>query len=307
MALPYASPDAITSGKTFDWRTTFAFASITAIVYGIRWKLYQYFVSAIVVIPLISLTFKCWRAPIKGSVEERLLIIGLSSMFFATELSIPFWFNIKSLQMIQFSYRFLAPASVAGLLGCAWCLRRTKRGETPVWIAIAATAVFLFGMQLKLFAEGQNIFFEGDLGRRLYSDQNMLPAVHGLDWLSYGKSGGFNNECKRLNLQCNILDNWPESRRWRIIVQERNSEFVKIRLPAFAYPTWTVVVNGSIQSRLVDPATGAIIATLEELDNLVELRWTPLIEERIGWAISSLSALFLVLLQIKVSLENWKL
>jgi hypothetical protein len=43
-------------------------------------------------------------------------------MAFATEISAPLWFGIKPLTFVQFSYRFLAPASVAGLLACAWHL-----------------------------------------------------------------------------------------------------------------------------------------------------------------------------------------
>lgn len=72
-----------------------------------------------------------------------------------------------------------------------------------------------------------------------------------------------------------------------------------MRLPAFAYPSWLVVVNGAAQERLTDKATGAIVATLTASDSLVELQWVPLFEERVGWAISAAATTLLAGLALK--------
>ena len=290
LALRYASPAAITAGPTLDWRTTFAFATVTALLYGVRWKLYQYAVATIVVLPLAAGALRSWSSRERDGIEARLLVAGAAAVVFATELSAPLWFLAKPLHFVQFSYRFLAPASVAGLLGCAWRLGHSARRETLVGVAIAATLVCLLGAEAKLAIEGRTIAFQGDMTRHLFSDPNMLPAAHGPDWRQYGQAGGFAGECGRLGLRCESLKDQPQERRWRILLAENVAGPVDVRLPAFAFPTWTVVVNGERQGRPADLATGALVARLTSRDNVVELRWSPLVEERLGWVVSTVAA-----------------
>lgn len=293
LTLRYASPEAMTTGLVFDWRTSFAFASVTALLYGVRWKLYQYFIASIVALPLVIGALRWQRDAAKDWVEARLLVAGAAAMFFASELSAPLWFIAPQLHVIQFSYRFLAPASAAGLLACAWRLAHSTHRERVEWMVIAVTIFSLLGMQAKLAKEGQNIHFQGSTEWQFYGDANMLPAVHGPDWKSYGMDGGLVGECTRLQLQCDVLRNQPQDRLWRITGPVSLTESAHVRLPAFAYPAWVVVVNGASQERLADSATGAIIATLTAPNSLVELQWVPLLEERIGWTISGAAAILL--------------
>lgn len=299
LTLRYVSPEAMTAGPVFDWRTSFAFAGVTAFLYGVRWKLYQYFLAAVVTLPIVIGAFRWRQDAAKDPVEARLLVAGAAAVFFASELSAPLWFAAPPLHVIQFSYRFLAPASAAGLLACAWRLARSPQRERAGWAAAAVTVLSLLGMQAKLSKEGQEVRFQGGTERQLYGDANMLPAAHGPDWKRYGAEGGLAGECARLQLRCDALRDRPQDRLWRIAGPAGPPEAVRVRLPAFAYPSWVVVVNGAAQERLADPATGAIVATLTTPDSLVELRWVPLMEERLGWAVSGAAAVLLAGLAVK--------
>lgn len=189
LTLRYASPEAMTAGSVFDWRTSFAFAGVTAWLYGVRWKLYQYFIAAIVALPLVIGAFRWARDSAKDPAEARLLTAGAAAMFFACELSAPLWFAAPPLHVIQFSYRFLAPASAAGLVACAWRLAHSAHRERAEWAVIAVTVLSLLSMEAKLAKEGQDIRFQSSAELQFYGDANMLPAVHGPDWESYGRGG----------------------------------------------------------------------------------------------------------------------
>lgn len=294
-ALSYVSPEAITSDPTFDWRSTFAFAVVTGVLYGVRWKLYQYAVAAVVFLP-IATNARYWAADTKKDpVETRLLVIAAVTVFFSVELSAPIWAFAQPLHLLQFCYRFLAPASVLGLLACAWRLGRLARFETLAAAAIVVTVFGLVGLEVKLAAEGRVFSFNKLNEKQLFSDRNLLPAVRGPNWPDYGASGGFAGECARLRVTCLALENRPQARKWRITIPDNAANpTMDVRLPAFAFPTWSVLVNDVEEKRESDPDTGAILARLTTRDNLVELRWTPLIQERLGWIVTAIATVFLV-------------
>lgn len=295
-ALRHVNPKAMVAGPTINWRETFIFATVTALRFGVRWKLYQYAIAALVLVPLAVAAAQSWNRAGREPVEARLLAAGLAALFFASELSAPLWFAATPLQFVQFAYRFLAPMSIAGLLACAWRLGRSRTREPMVGAAIVLTMLGLLGLQAKLASDGQPIWFRGSLEGKLFSDSNMIPAVYGPDWRGYGKHGGLWGECKRLDVRCEILDNKPQGRRWRVVLPPGVSGPTDLSLPAFAFPTWSVVVNGAQRERHVDPATGAIVAHLVPGSNVIELRWTPLPEERAGWAVTGVSAVLLIAL-----------
>jgi hypothetical protein len=295
-ALRHVNPKAMVAAPGINWRETFIFAAATAFHYGVRWKLYQYAIAALVLVPLAVTAARSWGGAGREPVEARLLAVGLVALFFASELSAPLWFAVAPLRFVQFAYRFLAPMSVAGLLACAWRLGRSRTREPMAWAAVALTMLGLLSLQAKLGSEGQAVQFQGSLEGKLFSDSNMIPAVYGPDWRGYGERGGLLGECERLDLRCEVLENKPQARRWRIVVPPGAPEPADIGLPAFAFPTWSVMVNGAPQERQVDPATGAIVARLAAGSNVVELRWAPLPEERAGWVVSSISAVLLIAL-----------
>jgi hypothetical protein len=302
LAYRYASPQLLTTDPTYDWQNydwhrTFAFAVVTALLYGVRWKLYQYAVAAIVVLPFAVGVGRWVMEQKKDEVETRLLAAGAVAIFFAIELSAPIWALLQPLQFLQFCYRFLAPASVLGLMTCAWRLGRSARHEAVVTAVMVASLLSLAGLEVKLAAEGYIFSFDKLEQEQLFGEVSMRPAVQGPEWRDYGRSGGFAGECARLGLTCTVLQNRPQSRRWRITVSNKaTSPVIEVRLPAFAFPTWSVVINDVEQKRAVDPATGAIVARLTARDNLVELRWTPLMEERLGWLATAIAAILLIAL-----------
>ncbi len=300
-----------TSGPLFrNWmdvegtfRTSFVLPFVTSLVYGMRWPAIQW------VLPLPSLAIlltAMWLlgrnsaayAPSTRTAGRQLAFVALVGFLMSSEVAYPLYANIHALQAVQFPFRFLMLSSMAGALAFALALQpslaRSSRLQRGMALSATALSVALSGMfLLKQYREGERpdvaSLLKGNIGT-FYSE----PATLGPQWKSYVAEGGFAGFCTRTNLRCTEGLSKAHHHTWQVEASERAT----VLLPLFAFPAWTVRVDGTEVASGIDSDTGVIRLKLEQGVHEIDVHWGGLWQERIGGAISwaSVGVLALALL-----------
>jgi hypothetical protein len=307
--LALINPVGWTGGPNFDWRRAFAFPTLTFAQYGLRWPAIQWPFSVLALgMCVLSLRNKeQLRTQARGLLRDdggpelarRLAIVGLAALVLGSELAYPLYAILPPLQKVQFPYRFMF---VAAVLGSVALMIRLCEGAWRRWgllargAAVGLAGVYcLFGLYLQWdqFRHGEAMpdraaYMAGHFGQAEY-----LPAVRGPHWKQYLADGKLDGECRRLGLRCEA----PAQDTHALSVVVESPRAAAMRLPLFAFPAWSLSVDGQPQALAADPDTGLAVARLAPGRHLVALRWTGLAAEAAGQRISLASlALLLVLL-----------
>jgi len=144
-------------------RTSFAFPTITRLVYGPGWFTYQWTVPTLSLVGVVAATLHMRRrkngSDLIGGALLLMLAPSWASLFMASELSYPLWLMNTPLRMVQFPWRFIYITSATGLvanalafldLKCTSQLRlRSLSAALPLALSLLATGA----------AERENMFF----------------------------------------------------------------------------------------------------------------------------------------------------
>jgi hypothetical protein len=227
---------------------------------------------------------------------RRLAVVALAALLLSTELAYPLYATIKQMQMLQYPYRFVFIAAVLANLALAihvaegaWAGWGRMVRAAAVLLVLAQCALSGF-LQVSLVRSGVQLpdrahFMAGRFGQPEY-----LPAVHGPHWQQWVADGKLEGECKRLGIQCDT----PVQRTHALSVAIDTPRALAVRLPVFAFPAWSLTVDGQPQALVPDPDTGLPLAQLAPGRHLVALRWTGTPADKTGRVVS-LAALAVLL------------
>lgn len=264
---------------------------------GLRWAAIQWPLG-LVTLGTIAISMFPWRSPTTSMqvLARRLSLVALAALLLSTELAYPLHAYVKQLQMLQYPYRFLFIASVLANLSLAihvaegaW-LRWGKLARLAAVLLVVIQCALSGFLQLGLYRSGVQLpdratFMTGRFGQPEY-----LPAVRGPHWSQWVANGKLDGECRRLAIRCDGL----VKRTHALSVTVDTTHAVGMRLPVFAFPAWSLTVDGQPQALIADPDTGLPVVQLPPGRHLVALRWTGTPADATGRAIS-LAALAVLL------------
>jgi hypothetical protein len=295
--LHLVNPNGWVQGANFDWRRAFAFPAFTLGQYGFRWFAIQL---PFALIALMLCLLVVW--PVAGSDDtpgkvfaKRLGWVAIAALALGSELAYPLYALITPLQKLQFPYRFVFLAwllaniaLVVQLNEHAWARWRITGRAIVVGLVVAQAAIAAH-LQWGLYKHGDDIparsaFMQGRFGQPEY-----IPAVREAGWKRYLESGKFMGECQRLAIDCKDTAQRTHDFSTRIVT----SAPVSVRLPLFAFPAWSVAVDGKPVALAADGDTGLVLVTLAPGEHRITTTWSAMPAERIGWWISG-SALFML-------------
>lgn len=288
------------AGGDLDWRSSFVFPVITAVHFGVRYPLFQWAVPVFVLAPIVAAVFAL-RGRKNGDPRLQsigaLLAVSFVSLFFASEISYPIWKVAAPLQLVQFPSRFLIAAAAGGLLACLLCLAPDRslnigRGRYNLLAASLAASLCAAMAIMGYSAAAKLIQVEPDraITASGIAAPEYFPATAGFGWREYVSRGGLAHECERLGIRCTPRVNGAQHRVWSI---ESDRE-AALRLPVFAFPAWSLELDGVSVPGFADPTTGLLSITVPAGSHEILLAWTGLHQERTGAIVSVISALGLL-------------
>ena len=284
------------------WRTlytpydAFALPLVTAAVYGMRWFAFQWPLALTAAAAFVLAAVLLRRAP--PAVRHGLLwpggLIGAVTLFLATEPSFPLWTLDTPLRNVQFPHRFITVTSILApmlaLPALAWSPRRgavpwVLAGVLAVHVALAVVVVGKTGL-----IDGQRITVVPDRLAPYTGLAEYRVRGAGPDWPAYAERGGFAAECTQAGVACSAMMREGRAMTWRIDAPAAAT----LVLPVFAFPALHPSVNGAPVAQRADPATGLIVADVPAGASTVSVAWQMLPTEKLGLALSALTALGLV-------------
>lgn len=283
------------------WARAFVFPIVHARD-GLRWAAIQWPLGLVTLGTIVISMFPWQRPAVPMQVlARRLSLVALAALLLSTELAYPLYAYLKQLRMLQYPYRFVFIAAVLANLALAIHIAegawkrwgRTAR-ITAVLLVLVQCALSGF-LQLGLYRTGVQLpasstFMVGRFGQPEY-----LPAVRGPHWTQWVADGKLDGECRRLAIHCDA----PVKRTHALSVAIDTPRAVDVRLPVFAFPAWSLTVDGQPQVLVADADTGLPLVRLGPGRHLVALRWTGTPADATGRAIS-LGALAVLLILFAV-------
>ena len=297
------SPEIWTTSYT-PWNA-FAFPTVTALTFGMRWLTFQWTVPVIVLLGVGAATWQAYRG---GNVSESfgeagmLLLAGSwVSLFFASELSYPLWLINTPLRLVQFPHRFIYITSATGIVANLLALSRIRQTG---WRKLAVAVPLLLGFSATAILSAKLSFFDGkphhlsvDEAQPYRGQPEYRLQTQGEHWQDYYRAGGLAAECAANGLACRTIETSSMVQSWEVSATQPSH----LRLPLFAFPAWRVTVDDMAASTAVDRATGLIAVDLPAGTHRVMAQWTRLAAEHTGLAVSGLVAVALAFVSARRS------
>lgn len=235
------------------------------------------------------------RSPVSFGVAL-LVCIGAWALFLGSDLSYPLWQIHSPLQDLQFPDRFntVLLASALFALGMATLDAWVRTPKTSVSLGLAAAlslsvvvSGLLLGNLLRLPVRATAP--DKPIGADDTARAEYLPAVAKPAYHNYLRTGSFAGECRRLGISCETLHIGSSQYRFRIDANRP----VTVRLPLFAYPAWTMFVDGKEFPTVADADTGVVRVNLTTGIHVIRLRWTLLRQQWWGIWTSVIAAIIM--------------
>lgn len=293
-------PDA-THAHYLDWHNSFTFPLVTSALYGQRWFSVQWLHSSLL---LAVVAAAAWAlrgartAPAQRAFVQALLATAGVALVLSSELAYPVYQLISPFRSVQWPYRFLCIASVAGVLAAVATigLPTQRRGRPVPRVALALSLAALVGftalLQWQVLRTGTPLDRSGRLLEGSFQQHGLELTTVGPDWRRYVDEGGLAAECRRLGLACTEAPGTTQNRHWII----ETPAAAVVRLPLFDSPTWRLEIDGQAAPKALDPATGLITAQVPAGRHTIGVRFVPLSAAGLGSAVSAGSALVAMLL-----------
>ncbi|WP_295430425.1 hypothetical protein [uncultured Thiodictyon sp.] len=302
---PLFSPEYGTDALYLNWRNSFILPVVTSRIFGVRWAVAQWVLPLVPLASLVvtGLILYRWRDARDGvwRMASRLAVVGALALVMASEVAYPLYAAIPFLTNVQWPYRFLTVASLAGglalpLAGVIAFRAGGSRGLKLSVIGCFGLSFALFGaVQMKLVREG----VDPQLGAATLvgnvAQRGAEPAAIGPRWRSYIDSGGFDGYCGREALRCEQVVQEAHRRVWRVTTESGG----RVILPLFAFPAWTLYLDGARGAGGIDAETGLIVVDLPAGSHEIAVRWTGLWQEQAGLAISVGALALIIAIRIR--------
>lgn len=287
-----------------NWRNSFILPFVTAAIFGVRWMSVQWVLPLVPVTSLLVTGFVIYRLGDRRDgvwrMTSRLTVVGAVALFLASEFAYPLYAAIPFLTHVQWPYRFFSVASVASGLALPLAGFIAFRGGGSRLVKISVIGCFglsfaLVGMlQMMLWRTGADphlgaATMTGNVGQR-----GAEPATIGPHWENYVGAGGLDGYCARRGLGCSTRVQQAHRHDWRITAESGSP----VVLPLFAFPAWTLYLDGVPGATGIDADTGLITVDLPAGTHEISVRWTGFWQERVGLGISAAALALIIALGI---------
>jgi len=269
----------------------FAFPTITAFVFGMRWFSFQWVVPGLILasVVLSTIAYRRWARELDSSQRNTvlfLLVLAWVSLFFASELSYPFWLDPSPLLWVQSPHRFTYVSCLPALItNIFWLDKLWNKNayvlEKLVLLGPVVASLSLFVLlTLQLLNVGASMeTLESEPLKPYGSYPEYKTAARTDESEDWVKQGGLQAECRSLGIRCTEL---PEGYSWEI----ESLEYKHLRLPVLAFPSWKVTINGTEFESRTDSKTGLIEISVGSSISRVQVFWNRLPQERQGTWVS---------------------
>ena len=228
----------------------------------------------------------------------RLSILTLVITFMLTPLSTLLWMHLPELRFLQFPWRITAILAAIFALAISLALSRLSLKLTTTIVA-SLLAVFLFGFSAS-HAFRQYCYPEDTVETRLQIFRSANPGSEPTD--EYAPIGADNESLKTVNpgywLASTADTPAPEPStpapappQFDLAPLTPTTLILNLR----DYPTWQISRNGSLVATRLHREDGLIAISLPAGPSHIEITYTPLADQRIGYLITALSAFALAL------------
>lgn len=304
LAMPYLLPalttwklihaDAWNIPKIVDWRNAFAFPIVTSRLWGLRWFAIQWVLAASVLTLAALATVQAYRLRRRRAELPRglvpLLCVAWAALLLTSEASYPLYAAFGFLRKVQYPYRFLCVAAPAATLAGLLALWGVRREHGFGWRAATALpligSLLLFGVvELGLHREGRRPPTGPEVLLGRFGALEYYTAARQPGWTAYVDSGGLRGACIRAGGDSRVLRDRSHEKAW--LIQTRSD--ATLPLPVFAFPAWSITVDGQRQTPGVDPGTGLLAVRLPPGEHRARVAWSGLPEEREGLVIGLLA------------------
>lgn len=276
-------------------QNAFAFPTLTAYLFGIRWFTFQWVTPVLVLVSAIlgAIAYRYWHEAL--SVRERKLLrftltLTWVSLFFSSELSYPLWLEPSPLLWVQSPYRFTyvgcLPAILINVFWLCW-LWKARAGtlSKAIYLTPVVLSLALFGALVgRLTSTGASM---AELELIPIHPYGSYPEYHTAAQTDKAKTwveaGALMHECASLGITC--IQQPIGGYRWTIESREQ----VTVRLPILSFPSWRVLINGVEENWRTDSETGLIEVDMRPPQSLVTVEWKRLPQETTGLFISLVS------------------
>jgi hypothetical protein len=301
------TPTGWTTGS-FDWRKCFIFPTFSLLHHPLHWFAIQWPLALLALaLALVGVAQRRYGALNPRQVQaQRIAVVALAAVAFGTELAYPLYAGLGAMQKLQFPYRFVFLASILGSVALvihlcegAWA-RWGRIARALVVLLVLAQLGQLAIMERNLIRDGERLLDRATFMQGVYGQPEYLPAVAGPHWDKYVAGGKLDGECQRLGIRCAPLVQKTHAQ--SITVDTPRA--VTLRLPLFAFPAWTVTVDGHPQTMVADPDTGTVVVQLTPGHHLVAMRWTGLPAEATGRKITWVALALLLLLTARAAVRR---
>lgn len=269
----------------------FAFPTITAFLFGMRWFTFQWVVPALVLASVVLVTFAYhrWAHELADGTRKTLLLLLLLSwvsLFFSSEISYPLWIGTSPLLWVQSPHRFIyittLPALAMNAFWLGWLWSRGTWAFRGIFGIPIVASVFLCGLMI------MRILIVGESMTTLKTNRVMpygsyseyQVAAQTPEAMTWVKQGGLDTECRTKGLRCESV---PKKRYvWRLETERIET----VRLPILSFPSWKLTVGGVVQDWHTDMHTGLIEINLRPGVHTVGVSWERLPQELTGARLS---------------------
>jgi hypothetical protein len=301
------TPTGWTDGS-FDWRKCFIFPTFSLLHHPLHWFAIQWPLALLALaMAIFGMRQRRYGALNPRQVQaQRIALIALAAVAFGTELAYPLYAGIGAMQKLQFPYRFVFLACILGNVAFVihLCEGAWARWGRPARALAVLLVLAQFGqlaiMERNLYRDGERLLDRATFMQGMFGQPEYVPAVAGPHWRQYVDDGKLDGECRRLDIRCAPL--LQKTHAQSVMIDTPRA--LAVRMPLFAFPAWTVTVDGHAQALRADPDTGTILVQLTPGHHLVAMRWTGLPAEATGRNITWAALALLLLLVARASVRR---
>lgn len=284
-----------------NWRDSFIFPTFSFMLWGGRWFSMQWIYPGLALLGAVASSLVLWRfKDTKDDLWKLLLsltIFTFVGLTLGSEVAFPLYFLESPFLALQWPYRFVTIGCLGATLALPIAIflchqaRETKFlvKMTAAAAMLATVAVFGF-LQLQLLREGRDPQLTPE---RLAGNFNAVYHVtNASKWREYVQSGGLSALCQRVHATCVEGKSNSQYRVWEIEVKETTN----LVFPLFAFPAWSVRIDGDVIASTTDRDTGLIAVAIPPGKRKVEIEFADMPQSRAGVIASLVGLLGLLLL-----------
>jgi len=246
-------------------------------------------------------------------------VVLVVTTFLITPAAKSIWDNVQPVQIVQFPWRFLAPASfaLALLAGVGWSNFKIQISNVKTKATAYALTIGLFMVWTLPWVRPFTCAIEPNPSSAflLWVDSNHIGGGSGGEFLPKGVeleptespleadllSGRPVDRLDRQSLpegaEAKLISSRPLQSVWEI----RSSAAFNATINNFYFPGWSVNVDGVATSISPAPSTSLIVASIPAGQHVITLRMDPTREQMIGNGVSILSVLVTLVLIVAPS------